>query len=258
VALRTLYTWNVNGARSVYRKGFVDWLERTAPDLLFLQEVRAEHGQVPGPMAHPPGYTVWWNPSRVRRGYSGTALYARERPLAVEFGTGTKKYDGEGRTILAEFGSFHVAGCYFPNGGNEHRRVPFKLGFYNAFLRRCEALRRDKPVLFCGDVNTAHREIDLARPAANRNTTGFLPEERMHLDKWERRGWVDAFRHFHPGEAGHYTWWSMRQRSRERNVGWRLDYFWVAQELMGRVRRCFHAPEVQGSDHCPVGLELEV
>jgi len=253
----TLYSWNVNGARSVYRKGFMDWLEEVRPDILFLQEVRAEHGQVAGEMAHPPGYHVWWNPSRTKKGYSGTALYSRVEPRSVHFGTRVKKYDGEGRTIVAEYDEFFAVGGYFPNGGNEHLRVPFKLGFTRAFLRRCERLREEKPVIFCGDVNTAHHEIDLARPQANRNTTGFLPEERALLDKFVKQGYVDAFRSFHPGEPGHYTWWSHRMQARQRNVGWRIDYFWVVREWMDRVDHCFHCPEVPGSDHCPVGLRLK-
>lgn len=255
---RRLYTWNVNGARSIYKKGFMDWFEENEPELLFLQETRAEPGQVPGPMAHPPGYHVWWNPSRTRKGYSGTALYTREEPISVRFGTGTRKYDDEGRTIVAEFPDYFVLGCYFPNGGNEHARVPFKLGFYRAFLRRCEELRREKPVIFCGDVNTAHHPIDLARPKENKNTTGFLPEERAWLDKVVKKGYVDAFRSFHPDEPDHYTWWSHRMNARARNVGWRLDYFWVAEEFMDRVEHCRHLPEVMGSDHCPVGIGLRI
>ena len=254
--MTTLYSWNVNGARSVYKKGFMDWFEATQPGVLFLQEVRAEHAQVPGLMAHPLGYEVWWNPSQRKKGYSGTALYSRVRPLSVNFGTGVKKYDAEGRTIVAEYEDYFAVGCYFPNGGNEHARVPFKMGFYAAFLKMCERLRKEKPVIFCGDVNTAHFPIDLARPAANKNTTGFLPEERAWLDKVARKGYVDAFRAFHPGEPEHYTWWSHRMNARERNVGWRIDYFWVAKELMDRVDDCFHLPQLRGSDHCPVGLVL--
>ncbi len=252
-----LYSWNVNGARSVYRKGFVDWLEARRPDVLFLQEVRAEHAQVPGPMAHPPGYHVWWNPSKTKRGYAGTALYSRVEPLSVKFGTGVKKYDDEGRTIVAEYDEYWAVGCYFPNGGNDHGRVPFKLGFYAAFLRMCERLRKTKPVIFCGDVNTAHHPIDLARPKANENTTGFLPEERAWLDKFEAKGYVDAFRAFHPDEPEQYTWWSQRMRARDRNVGWRIDYFWVTREWMDHVEDCFHEPEVTGSDHCPIGLVVK-
>lgn len=257
MASKSIYSWNVNGARSVFKKGFMPWFSQVRPDVLCLQEVRAELEQVPEPMARPAGYHVFWNPSRARRGYSGTALYSRQEPLSVQFGTGVKKYDKEGRTILAEYEDYYILGCYFPNGGNDHGRVPFKLGFYTAFLRLCESLRERKPLIFCGDVNTAHNEIDLARPQANRNTTGFLPEERAWLDRVRRRGYVDAFRHYHRDEPDHYTWWSHRMGARERNVGWRIDYFWVAQELMDRAKSCFHLPEVRGSDHCPIGLQLK-
>lgn len=256
MAFRSIYSWNVNGARSVFKKGFMDWFEGTRPDVLFLQEVRAELNQVPEAMAQPAGYHVFWNPSRSRKGYSGTALYSRKAPLRVEFGTGVQKYDREGRTILAEYEDHYLLGCYFPNGGNDHGRVPFKLGFYRAFLRLCEELRQEKPLIFCGDVNTAHNEIDLARPAANRNTTGFLPEERAWLDKVQAKGYVDAFRHYHQGEPDHYTWWSHRMNARERNVGWRIDHFWVAEEIMERSKSCFHLPQVRGSDHCPIALQL--
>ena len=253
----TLMSWNINGARAIYKKGFNDWLDSAQPDILCLQETRAEQSQVPGPMAHPMGYSSWWNASVVKKGYSGTAIFSRIEPLGVEIELGSRKYDGEGRTIVAEFDEFYLLNCYFPNGGRDHGRVPFKLGFYEAFLRKCEKLRRTgKPVIFCGDVNTAHHPIDLARPQSNKNTTGFLPQERAWIDRVVRKGYVDSFRSSHEGQEGHYSWWSMPMRARERNVGWRIDYVFVSEELADRVEDAFILPEVQGSDHCPVGIRL--
>jgi exodeoxyribonuclease-3 len=253
----TLLSWNVNGARAAHRKGFLDWLIEAAPDILCLQETRAEERQLPAALAQPAGYHSFWNSSRGRKGYSGTALLTRPEPLAVHFGLGLKEFDQEGRTIIARYPTFTLINCYFPNGGRDHRRVPFKLAFYDAFLDKCERLRaQGHAVIFCGDVNTAHREIDLARPKANQNTTGFLPQERAWIDRVVETGYVDTFRHVHPDLAGQYTWWSVPNKARARNVGWRIDYFFVAAELLDRVSDASILPDVMGSDHCPVGLRL--
>jgi len=255
----TLLSWNVNGARAIHKKGFLDWLTDAAPDILCLQETRAEETQLPAGMAQPTGYRGFWNGSRRKKGYSGTALLTKPEPLDVQFGLGIAKFDQEGRTIVARYPTFTLVNCYFPNGGRDHKRVPFKLAFYDAFLDRCEQMRaQGQAVVFCGDVNTAHQEIDLARPKANRNTTGFLPEERAWLDRVVAAGYVDTFRHFHPDLPDQYTWWSMPTRARERNVGWRIDYFFVAAEALGRLTEAFILPKVMGSDHCPVGLRLRV
>lgn len=254
----TLLSWNVNGIRAVYKKGFLDWLERAHPDILCLQETRAEPDQLPWDLRQPLDYDSYWNASTRKRGYSGTGLLTRQKPLDVAFGLGDPEFDQEGRTIIARYPTFTLINCYFPNGSRDHSRVPFKLAFYDAFLKKCEQLRADgQAVIFCGDVNTAHEEIDLARPKSNQNTTGFLPEERAWLDEVVKAGYVDTFRSFHPDLAGQYTWWSMPTRARERNVGWRIDYFFVAAEVMPRVRDAFILPDVTGSDHCPVGIELE-
>jgi exodeoxyribonuclease-3 len=255
----TLLSWNVNGARAVHKKGFLGWFAQAAPDILCLQETRAEEKQLPAALAQPAGYRGFWNPSRRKKGYSGSALLTRSEPLAVDFGLGIEEFDQEGRTIIAQYPTFTLINCYFPNGGRDHSRVPFKLAFYDAFLAKCEALREQgQAVVFCGDVNTAHKEIDLARPKSNQNTTGFLPEERAWIDRVVEAGYVDTFRRFNPDLAGQYTWWSMPTRARERNVGWRIDYFFVASEVLDRVADAFILPEVMGSDHCPVGLRLRV
>ncbi|MBN1484687.1 MAG: exodeoxyribonuclease III [Chloroflexia bacterium] len=254
-----MLSWNVNGIRAAHRKGFLDWLDRAAPDVLALQETRAEAHQLPAELAEPAGYHAFWNPSRRKKGYSGTGLLCRERPLEVQFGLGREEFDQEGRTLIARFPSFTLLNCYFPNGGRDHARVSFKLAFYEAFLARCEQLRRQgEAVVFCGDVNTAHQEIDLARPRQNQNTTGFLPEERAWLDRVLEAGYVDTFRHQHPDLPEQYTWWSMPTNARARNVGWRLDYFFIAEEMLPRLVDACILPEVQGSDHCPVGLTLRI
>ncbi len=250
-------SWNVNGIRAAHKKGFMDWFNKTSPDILCLQETRAEIPQIPTEIVEATGYYTFWNHSKRKRGYSGTGLLSRIEPLSVEFGLGLEEFDQEGRTIIAHYPKFTLINCYFPNGSRDHSRVPFKMAFYDAFLQKCEDFRAEgKLVLFCGDVNTAHQEIDLANPKSNRKTTGFLPEERAWIDKITAMGYVDTFRQFHPDEAGHYTWWSMRAGARKRNVGWRIDYFFSAPELASKVTDATIFPNVTGSDHCPIGLKL--
>ena len=254
----TLLSWNVNGIRAAYKKGFVEWFEQTKPDILCLQETRAEEPQLPAALAQPHGYHGYWNHSKQKRGYSGTALLTRQEPLDVQFGLGIDEFDQEGRTIIARYPTFTLLNCYFPNGGRDHSRVPFKMAFYKAFLAKCEALRsQGQPVIFCGDVNTSHNEIDLARPKTNQKTTGFLPEERAWMDEVVAAGYIDTFRYFYPDLTGQYTWWSVPTGARERNIGWRLDYFFAANLLRKRLVDAFILPDVTGSDHCPVGLILQ-
>jgi exodeoxyribonuclease-3 len=254
-----LISWNVNGARAVYKNGFMDWLAAADADIVCLQETRAEAHQLPDDLRQPAGYHAIWNPSRARKGYSGTAILTREAPLHVELGLGVEAFDVEGRTIVAEYPSFVLANCYFPNGGRDHGRVPYKLAFYDAFLAKCQALRAaGKQVLFCGDVNTAHREIDLARPKENQTVTGFLPEERAWIDQITGLGYIDTFRYFYPDLREQYTWWHQVTFARQRNVGWRIDYFFAAAELLPRLVNASILPDVMGSDHCPVGLVLAV
>ena len=253
----TLLSWNINGIRAVHKKGFLDWLAQAAPDILCLQETRAEEADLPDEIARPAGYHAVWNASSRKKGYSGTALLTRSKPLEVQLGLGVDQADEEGRTIIARYPAFTLINCYFPNGSRDHSRVPFKLDFYDAFLDKCERLRaQGQSVIFCGDVNTAHKEIDLAHPRENQNTTGFLLEERAWMDRVVQAGYVDTFRHFHPGLAGQYTWWSVPTKARERNIGWRIDYFFVGSELLDRITDAFILPVVTGSDHCPVGLRL--
>ena len=253
-----LLSWNVNGARSIYRKGFLEWLERAAPDVLCLQETRAHAEQLEPELAAPLGYFAVWNGAKTKSGYSGTAIFSRRRPERVEFALGDSEFDDEGRTLLADFGDFVLLNGYFPNGRRDHSRVPFKLRYCERFLDRCEQLRSSgRPVVFCGDLNTSHREIDLARPRENQNTTGFLPQERAYIDRLLESGYIDTFRSFHPDQAGAYTWWSTPMRARERNIGWRLDYFFVSEELRPALAGAAIHADTLGSDHCPVALHLK-
>jgi exodeoxyribonuclease-3 len=249
----------VNGLRACARKGFGDWLRRPRAQLVALQEVRAREEQLPEGLRRPRGWHARFACAQ-RPGYSGVGLYSRRAPDAVETSLGEPRFDVEGRLQLARFGRLLLANVYFPKGSGTRRdnsRVPYKLDFYGALFERLQRLRRGGlRVLVVGDFNTAHREIDLARPAGNHQTSGFLPEERAELDRWIDAGWVDTFRRFEPG-PGHYTWWSQRFGVRARNVGWRIDYVLASPAAMRFVRRAFIQPEVTGSDHCPVGVDLD-
>ena len=256
--LRVL-SWNVNGLRSCGRKGFRAWLDGSDAGIVGVQEVRARADELPQELARPEGWHAHVV-SAARPGYSGAALFARLAPDSIDVSLGETRFDAEGRLQLARFGRLVVANVYFPNGSGKDRsndRVPFKLDFYRALFERLERLRRaGRRVLVMGDFNTAHREIDLARPRANEKTSGFLPEERAELERWLRAGWVDTFRAFEPG-PDHYTWWSQRFGVRGRNVGWRIDYVLASPSAMPFVRHAFLQPHVQGSDHCPVGVDLD-
>ena len=255
--LRVL-TWNVNGMRACARQGFARWLARSKADIVGVQEVRALPEELPTEVGAPRGWHVELAPA-VRRGYSGVGLYARSKPDAVEREI-APIFDVEGRLLIARFGRLVVANAYFPKGSGKDRdnsRVPYKLAFYRALFDRVERLRRGGyRVLVLGDFNTAHREIDLARPRGNHKTSGFLPEERAEIDRWIAAGWVDVFRQFEPG-PGHYTWWSQRLGARERNVGWRLDYVLASPSAAKFARGAWIEPHVRGSDHCPAGVELD-
>lgn len=252
----TLYSWNVNGLRAVQRKGFLDWLSAAQPDVLGLQETKAHPDQLDPELRAPQGYTTYFATAE-KKGYSGVALYTRQEPNNVQIGLGIPEYDREGRTIVAEYDDFVFITAYFPNGSRDHGRVPYKMAYKADFLAYCESLRAaGKAVIFCGDVNTSHRPIDLARPKQNQNTTGFLPEERAWLDEVVARGYIDAFRHLYPDREGAYSWWTYIGGARARNVGWRLDYFFISPDLAPRVFDAAIHPDVDGSDHCPVSLTL--
>ena len=252
-----LLSWNVNGIRSVIRKGFWDWLQTDTPDLLCLQETRIQTDQLTGRMRNPTGYYSHWVTGE-KRGYSGVATFSRREPQAVRAGMGEPQFDVEGRVLTTEFPAFTLVNAYFPSGQRGHERVAYKLEFYDALLSYCQDLRAEgHRLVICGDFNTAHQAIDLARPKQNKKTSGFLPEEREALTRWLESGFVDSFRALNPDEVA-YSWWTYRANARARNVGWRLDYFLVDEALMQFVRDASILSDVPGSDHCPVALELDL
>jgi exodeoxyribonuclease-3 len=257
MAVMRFLSWNVNGYRAVLQKGFAAWLSSCGADAVLLQETKAEPEQLSPAEREPHGFTSYWNWSKAKRGYSGTACLCRTKPTAHSLGLPGDRYRGEGRLILLEYEPFFVLNVYFPNGQMGEERLAYKLGFYDVFLDYAQSLRRTKPVVVGGDFNTAHTEIDLKNPKANEKTSGFLPVERAWMDKFAAAGWVDTFRLFEQG-PGHYSWWSYRFNARARNAGWRIDYFFVCEELRPRVKRAWIESNVLGSDHCPVGLEIEV
>lgn len=249
-------SWNVNGIRAVHKKGFLEWLRQEEPDVLCLQETKAASDQLPEELISPPGYRTFWSAAQ-KKGYSGVAVYTKLEPANVTTSLGIDRFDAEGRLIRVDFGDFILFNVYFPNGKRDQERLDFKLAFYDAFLDTIEKVRKTNDrLIFCGDLNTAHNEIDLARPKENETVSGFLPIERQWIDKVTASHHVDTFRHFHPEEVT-YSWWDLKSRARERNVGWRLDYVFVTRELLASVRSAFILTDVMGSDHCPVGITLK-
>jgi len=256
--LKKLVSWNVNGVRAVHRKGFVEWLDTELPDIICLQEIKAAKDQFPKNIIEHEKYHVFAKPAD-RPGYSGVCTMCKEKPLKMIDKIGIDKFDVEGRTLITEFKDFVVINCYFPNGQRDHSRVPYKLEFYQAILDVCEEYwAQKKNVVLTGDFNTSHRPIDLANPKANKKSTGFLLNEREWIDNYLEAGLVDCFRALHPEAEGEYTWWTYRNNCRERNIGWRLDYFMVNKGFMKKVKACSHRPDVHGSDHCPVEIEISV
>jgi len=250
-----ILSWNVNGIRAARRSGFLEWLSRESPDILCVQETKANPGQLDEDLRGPCGYQVYWNYPQ-RKGYGGVATFTKGKPLRVENDFGVQEFDTEGRVIISDYREFVLFNVYFPNGKKDESRLKYKLDFYDAFFDFVEPLRqRGEKLIICGDLNTAHKEIDLARPRENEKVSGFLPIERAWMDKLVARGYIDTFRHFNK-EPNQYTWWDLKTRARERNVGWRLDYFFVTANLLNSVLKAFIMPEVMGSDHCPVGIIL--
>lgn len=252
-----IVSWNVNGIRAVHRNGFWEsFLKGTKPDIFGLQETKASPEQLTEELVNVAGFSAFFASSQMKKGYSGVALYSKTEPLQVIYGMNQPEFDMEGRLIGAEYPDFWLLNVYFPNGGRGPERIDFKLRYYDEFLAFCEKLRKDKPVIFCGDVNTAHEEVDLARPKENEKNTGFLPEERAWIDEVINAGYVDVFRHFNPNRKEVYTYWDNFTHARERNVGWRIDYFFVSAELIKKVKKAEIHTEIYGSDHCPVSITL--
>lgn len=251
-----LITWNVNGIRAAERKGLLDWLDQERPDVLCVQETKAHPDQLSEALLREHGYHVTWA-SAQKKGYSGVATFSLRAPEEVQIGLGDPAFDDEGRLILTRHGDLWLYNGYFPNGQNDHARVPYKLDFYRALRQQLsQRLEAGQRVIACGDFNTAHTALDLARPKQNLNTTGFLPQERQEFDAWIEAGMVDIFRVLHPQEEGHYTWWSFRAQARPRNIGWRIDYHLISENLVDQVQRARILKDVMGSDHCPVELTL--
>ena len=251
-----LISWNVNGIRAAWKKGLPEFVAAENPDVLCLQETKIQLEQLTLELTDLPGYRSHWSMAE-KKGYSGVATYTRPEPLAVATNFGSPALDTEGRVLHLEYPDFHLFNGYFPNSGMGPERLAHKMRFYDEFLSLTERLRKaGKGIVVCGDVNTAHTEIDIARPKENENTPGFMPVERAWVSKLVAHGYHDTFRIF-VAEPGHYTWWDMKTGGRARNVGWRIDYFFVSDELRGRIKAAGIMPSVQGSDHCPITLEIE-
>jgi exodeoxyribonuclease III len=278
-----IISWNVVSMRNMLDKAnlapaggpplsFLKWLEKESPDIACFQEVKLQPDQVPAALQSPLGYHTSWNFAE-KKGYSGVATFSREQPVNVQKGLGIPRFDAEGRVLMTEYPGFKLFNVYFPkaygpkevadlrkagdpNAEKIAGRMPYKLAFYEALLERIDSLKaKGDKLVICGDFNVAHEEIDLARPKANKDTSGFLPEERAWMDKLIQHGYVDTFRHFNQ-EPGHFSWWSYRFKARDKDIGWRLDYFFITESLRESLTGAFILNDVQGSDHCPVGITL--
>lgn len=250
-----LISWNVNGLRSVLGKGFLEFFQAESPDILCLQEIKAFPHQIDLPL--PDGYQVFWN-SAARAGYAGTAVLSRLQPIAVCCGLGCSGNDLEGRVQTLEFEHFFLVNVYTPNSKRDLSRLPYRQGEWDpAFLRHLLMLETQKPVVFCGDFNVAHKEIDLANPGSNRRNAGFTDEERQGFENIVRAGFVDTFREFEQG-GGHYTWWSYQSNARARNIGWRIDYWCLSPTLRPQLEKAAIHSDIMGSDHCPVSISLRM
>ena len=251
-----IITWNVNGLRAALKKGAVDWLVSESPDAVCLQETRVLPEQLPESQRNVPGYEIVWNPAE-KKGYSGTSTWTKETPLEVELGLGEERFDLEGRVVRTKHPNFYLYNIYFPNGQRGQDRVDYKLDFYENLLKTCDELHAaGESVIITGDFNTAHTAFDLKNPKSNAKTSGFLPEEREMIDRYLEHGFVDIFRQRNPDKE-QYSWWSYRAGARARNVGWRIDYFLISENLVPRVKDALVRDDVLGSDHCPIVLEIE-
>ena len=246
-------SWNVNGLRAVVKKNFMEVFAAADADLFCLQETKLQEGQIELDL---PGYLQFWNYAE-KKGYSGTAIFSKMEPLSVQYGIGADEHDHEGRVITLEFPEFYFLTVYTPNSQDGLRRLEYRMRWEDAFLSYVKALDRMKPVIWCGDLNVAHEEIDLKNPKTNHMNAGFTDEERGKLTAALESGFIDTFRHFYPEEAGIYSWWSYRGRARENNAGWRIDYFIASKRLADRLEDAKIHTEIYGSDHCPVELDLK-
>lgn len=247
-----LISWNVNGLRACVQKGFQEFFEQADADIFCIQESKLQEGQIELPLQ---GYHQYWNYAK-KKGYSGTAIFSKEEPLSVSYGIGIEEHDQEGRVITLELKDFYVVTVYTPNSQNELARLPYRMDWEDAFLAYLKQLEEKKPVIFCGDLNVAHKEIDLKNPKTNRRNAGFTDEEREKFSVLLQNGFIDTFRYFYPEQEGIYSWWSYRFKAREKNAGWRIDYFCVSEALKDRLLGAKIHTDIMGSDHCPVELTI--
>ena len=252
--MKKLISWNVNGLRACVTKGFLEFFNDIDADIFCVQETKLQQGQIDLDL---PGYHQYWNYAE-KKGYSGTAMFTKEEPLNVLYGIGIDEHDKEGRVITAEFEKFYAVTCYTPNSQNELKRLEYRMTWEDAFLEYLKKLDSSKPVILCGDLNVAHKEIDLKNPKTNRKNAGFTDEERSKMTALLDSGFTDTFRHFYPEKEQIYSWWSYRFKAREKNTGWRIDYFIVSEDIKDKVRDASIHTDVFGSDHCPVSLTLDL
>ena len=250
-----IVSWNVNGLRAVCKKGFLDWFLSKKPDIVCLQETKMSEIQLPDELKDIKGYHSFFSEAE-KKGYSGAGLFSKEKPDKIIKELGVKHFDSEGRMIRADYKNFILFNVYFPNGKASGERLKFKMDFYDTFLDYINTLKKKgKNLIICGDVNTAHTEIDLSRPRENETVSGFLPEERAWIDHLVASGFIDTFRIFEK-DGGHYSWWDYKTRARERNVGWRIDYFFISESLKKNIRSASMQSDIMGSDHCPIDIDI--
>jgi exodeoxyribonuclease-3 len=251
-----IISWNVNGIRAISKKGFFEWLEKENPDILCVQETKAWKEQLDDSILKIGNYQSYFAQG-IKKGYSGVAIYSKQNPIQVKIGLGEERFDNEGRTLIAEYEDFVLYNIYYPNGKRDNTRLQYKLDFYETFQKSAEQmLANGKKIIICGDVNTAHKEIDLARPKENQKVSGFLQIERDWIDRFLSAGFIDTLRMYNQNPEI-YTWWDQVTRARERNVGWRIDYFFISENLKNNIKNAFTLPEIMGSDHCPVGIDIQ-
>ena len=253
MVMKKLISWNVNGLRACVNKGFLDFFKDIDADVFCVQETKLQEGQIDLDLEN---YHQYWNYAD-KKGYSGTAMFTKEEPLSVKYGIGIDEHDHEGRVITAEFDTYYVVTCYTPNSQNELKRLDYRMKWEDDFLSYLKELEKTKPVILCGDLNVAHTEIDLKNPKTNRKNAGFTDEEREKMTVLLSNGFTDTFRHFYPDKEGIYSWWSYRFKAREKNAGWRIDYFITSKSLDDRLKGAEIHTDVFGSDHCPVELTIE-
>lgn len=250
-----MISWNVNGLRACVQKGFLEYFKKTDADIFCIQETKLQEGQI-DLTADLDGYFQYWNYAE-KKGYSGVAMFTKQKPLSVKYGMGIAEHDTEGRLITAEFEDYYLITCYTPNSQNELKRLDYRIEWENALRKYIASLEKTKPVIICGDLNVAHEEIDLKNPKTNRKNAGFTDEERHEMTTFLKQGYTDTFRYFYPDAVGEYSWWSYRFKAREKNAGWRIDYFITSDKLKDRLISASIHQAVMGSDHCPVELIID-